>query len=58
MIRSGTDNAHTDAVSLIPASITINDINSIAGIQVVDGPLSVDSPDLSLKCQKRVTRLR
>ena len=53
MIRSGTNNAHTDPVPLIPASITINDIDSIAGIQVVDGPFSVNSPDLTLKCQQR-----
>ena len=53
MVRSGTNNAHTDAVPLIPASKAINDIDSIAGIQVVDGPFSVDSPDLTVKCQKR-----
>ena len=58
MIRTGTNNAHTDAEPLIPASITINDIDSIASIQVVDGPFSVDSPDLTLSCQKRVGRLR
>ena len=53
MIRSGTNNAHTDAVPLIPASVTINDIDTIACIQIVDSPFSVDSPDLTLKCQRR-----
>ena len=53
MIRSGTNNAHTDAVPHIPTSKTINDIDSIAGIQVVDGPFSIDSPDLTVKCQQR-----
>ena len=46
MIRSSTDNSHTDAITLIPASITINNIDSVAGIQVVDGAFSIDPPNL------------
>lgn len=52
MIRSSTNNSHTDPVPLIPASIAIDDIDSIAGIQVVDSPLSIDPPDLTFDCQK------
>ena len=54
MIRSSTDNSHTNTVPLIPASIAINDIDSVAGIQVVDSTFSVDLPDLELTCQKRL----
>ena len=46
MISSSTYDSHTDTVALIPASIAINDIDSVAGIQVVDGAFSVDFPDL------------
>ena len=53
MIRSSTDNSYTDPVPLIPASIAINDIDSVAGIQIVDSSLSVDLPHLALDYQKR-----
>lgn len=46
MIRSSANNSHTYTVTLIPASIAINDIDSVAGIQIVDGAFSVDPPDL------------
>ena len=48
MIRSSTYNSHTDTVPLIPASIAIDDIDSVPGVQVVDGAFSVDLPDLDL----------
>ena len=53
MIRSSANNSHTDPVPLIPASIAINDIDPVAGIQVVNGAFSIDSPDLGSYCQKR-----
>ena len=56
MIGSSTNNSYTDPVPLIPASIPINDIDSVARIQVVDSPFSVDSPDLGLNYQKRGSR--
>lgn len=46
MIGSSANNAHADPVSLIPASVAINDIYSVTSIQVVDSTLSVDSPYL------------
>ena len=48
MIRSSTYDSHTDTVPLIPASIAIDDIDSVAGVQVVDGAFSIDLPDLDL----------
>ena len=44
MIRSSTYNSHTDTVPLIPASKAI--IDSVAGVQVVNGAFSIDFPDL------------
>lgn len=52
MIRSSADNSYTDPVPLIPASVAIDDIDSIAGIQIVDSSLSVDPPHLALDYQK------
>ncbi len=54
MIGSSTDNSHTDPVSLIPTGISVNDIDSVAGIQIVDRAFSVDPPDLwlSSNCQQ------
>ena len=46
MIGSSTYDSHTDTVPLIPASVAINDIDSIAGVQVVDGAFSIDLPHL------------
>ena len=48
MIGSSADNSHTDPVPLIPAGIPVNDIDSVAGVQVVDRAFSVDPPDLCL----------
>ena len=56
MICSSTNNPHTDAVPLIPASIAINNIDSVACIQVVNSPFSVDPPYLKLNGQKSGSR--
>lgn len=58
MIRSSANNSYTDPVPLIPASIAINDIDPVAGIQVVNGAFSVDPPDLGSYCQKRGFEMR
>lgn len=46
MVCAGTDNADLDPVALVPSCETIDDIDSAAGVEVVDGTLSVDTPDL------------
>lgn len=48
MVGTGTDDPDVDAVPLIPASKAIDHIDAIARVEVVDGTLAVDSPDLSL----------
>lgn len=46
MVGSGADDADIDAVSLIPSCEAVDDVDAIPCVQVVDGALSVDFPDL------------
>lgn len=46
MVGTRADNAHADAVALIPAGKPIDDIDAVAGVQVVDSTFTVDTPDL------------
>jgi hypothetical protein len=46
MVGTSADNTDADAVSLIPAGETINDVDAVAGVEVVDSTLTVDPPDL------------
>lgn len=46
MISTGADDPNINPVSFIPTGEAIDDINSIPGIQIVDGALSVDFPHL------------
>lgn len=46
MVGAGADHTNADTVALVPASITINDIDAIAGVEVVNRTLTVDAPDL------------
>ncbi len=49
MVSSSADNANTDSISFIPASVAINNIDSVSSIQIVDCTLSVDPPYLPRK---------
>ena len=46
MVGTGADDAHADAVALVPAGVPVNNINAVAGVEVVDRTLTVDAPDL------------
>lgn len=46
MVGAGADNTHADPVPLVPPGKTINHIDTIPGVEVVDSTLTVDSPDL------------
>lgn len=46
MVGTGTDDSNSDSVLLIPACVTVDDINSGSGIQVVDSTFAVDFPYL------------
>ena len=46
VVSTSADNANADAVALIPAGVTIDDIDAVAGVEVVDSTLTIDTPDL------------
>jgi hypothetical protein len=48
MVGARADNADTDPVLFVPASIAVDDVDAVAGVEVVDGTLSVDFPDLGV----------
>lgn len=47
MIRSGADDSDIDTVALVPSGEAINDVYSVAGVQIVDRAFSIDFPDLT-----------
>eukprot|EP00967_Tisochrysis_lutea_P157851 scaffold321349_cov30-Tisochrysis_lutea.AAC.2 len=42
VVGEGTDNADADAVARVPARVSVDHINPVLGVEVVDGSLSVD----------------
>jgi len=46
MVGAGADNAHLDSVALIPSCEAVDDVDSVSGVQIVNGTFSVDLPDL------------
>ena len=46
MVGASADDPHADAVALIPSCKAVDDVDAVAGVEVVDGTLTVDSPDL------------
>ena len=46
MVGSSTDDSNVDSVSLVPASISVDNINAISCIEIIDSSFSVDFPDL------------
>ena len=49
MIGSGAHDTDIDAVPLVPSSEAVNDVDSVPCVQVIDGTLSIDSPNLERK---------
>ena len=46
MVGTSADDADAYPVALIPAGETVDDVDALAGVEVVDGTLTVDAPDL------------
>jgi len=46
MVGTGADNSDSDAVLLVPAGETIDDIDTASCVEVIDSTFSVDLPDL------------
>jgi hypothetical protein len=47
MVGARADDTDVDTVSLIPAGITIDDIDAVTGVEVVNSTFTVDTPDLT-----------
>lgn len=46
MVGARADNADANAVAFIPAGEAIDDVDAFPGVEVVNGTLTVDTPDL------------
>jgi hypothetical protein len=46
MVCTSADHSDAYPVALIPAGKSINDVDALSGVEVVDGTLAVDTPDL------------
>jgi hypothetical protein len=46
MVGTGADDSNSDSVLLVPSCESIDDVDSISCVQVINGSLAVDSPDL------------
>jgi hypothetical protein len=48
MVGSGAYHADAYPVALVPTSVSVDDIDAVPGVEVVNGTLAVDSPDLTV----------
>jgi hypothetical protein len=46
VVGARADDAHADAVALVPSCEAVDDVDAIPGVEVVNGTLAVDAPDL------------
>ena len=46
VVCTSTHDSDSDSVALIPAGVTIDNVDAVSGVEVVDGSFSVDLPDL------------
>lgn len=55
MVGTSADDSNSDSVLLIPAGETIDNVDSVAGVEVIDSTFAVNLPDLcELFCQPRL----
>ena len=48
MVGARADNADADTVALIPASESIDNVDAVSSVEVVDSTLTVNTPNLRL----------
>jgi hypothetical protein len=46
VVRAGANHSYADPVALIPAGEAIDDVDAVPSVEIVDGTLTVDAPDL------------
>lgn len=49
MVGTSANNTNIDAVARVPAGETVDDIDAVAGVEIVNGTLAVNSPYLSIQ---------
>lgn len=45
MVSTSTDYTHLDTIFRVPASISINDIDPLSSVEVIDSSFSINEPD-------------
>jgi len=46
MVGAGADDADADAILFVPAGIAIDDVDAVPGVEVIDGTLTINFPNL------------
>lgn len=46
VVGTSTDNSNLDLVLLVPSCESVDDVDTVSCVQIIDGTFSVDSPDL------------
>jgi len=46
MVGTSTDNTDADSVALVPSGVTIDNVDAVSRVKVVDGTFAVDFPHL------------
>jgi hypothetical protein len=46
MVSTSADDSNVYPIALVPSCETVDDVNAITGVEVVNGTLTVNSPDL------------
>ena len=56
VVGARADDAHVDPVVLVPAGVPVDHVDPVARVEVVDGALAVDLPDLACRQSMRSWR--
>jgi hypothetical protein len=56
MVGTSADHANTYPVAFIPSGISIDNIDTIPGVEVVNGTLAVDAPNLEIELAREILR--
>lgn len=46
MVGTSADDTDADSVAGVPSCVTIDNVDTVPGVEVVDGTFTVDTPDL------------
>jgi hypothetical protein len=46
MVGTSTNNPDLDSVLLVPSRKAVHDVDTVSGVEIVDGTFTVDSPNL------------